>query len=71
MGLHRPVLGGLDCHGVIVKGTEDETIQTVRAALTAAPAGHTMLGAECTVGGAPMPNLHAAIHLAHHFSKDQ
>ena len=64
----RPVLGGLDRHGVIVKGTEEETIQAVRAALTAAPAGRTMLGAECTVGGAPMPNLHAAIHQAHHFA---
>lgn len=65
----RPVLGGLDRHGVIVNGTEEETIQAVRAALAAAPAGRTMLGAECTVGGAPMQNLHAAVYEAHHLAR--
>lgn len=65
----RPVLGGLDRHGVIVNGTEEETIQAVRAAFAAAPAGRTMLGAECTVGGAPMQNLHAAVYEAHHLAR--
>ena len=67
----RPLLGGLDRHGVIVNGTVDETIQAVRAALTSAPTARVMLGAECTVGGAPLPNLHAAITTAHHQSPHQ
>lgn len=65
----RPILGGLDRHGVIVNGTAEETVQAVREALNNAPAGRTMLGAECTVGGAPKANLHAAIYEAHHFAR--
>ena len=62
----RPVLGGLDRHGVIVKGSEDEVAQTVREALRSAPKGKVMLGAECTVGGATMDNIHRAVATAHH-----
>lgn len=61
----RPVLGGLDRKKEIVHGSVDEVIATVNAALDAAPKGVTMLGAECTVGGASQENMIAAVRTAH------
>lgn len=63
---NRPVLGGMDRHGVIVNGTEEEVAAAVADALSSCPAGRTMLGAECTVTGAPIGNIQAAVSAAHH-----
>lgn len=65
----RPVLGGLDRHKEIVKATEDELVAKVTEVLKAARPGKVMLGAECTVGGAPMSNIHAAVSAAHNLKR--
>lgn len=62
----RPVMGGLDRHKEIVKGSEEEVVAAVNEALNHAPKGKTMLGAECTVGGASYANIRAAVSTAHH-----
>ncbi|MCR5714084.1 MAG: hypothetical protein K6F98_04035 [Bacteroidales bacterium] len=63
---NRPVLGGLDRKKEIVHSSVEELTATVDAVLKAAPAGKTMLGAECTVGGASPENIRAAVSTAHH-----
>jgi uroporphyrinogen decarboxylase len=61
----RPVMGGLDRHGVLQKGTPDEVKRAAAAVLKDAPA-HVILGANCTVDAkTPMANLKAAIDTAH------
>lgn len=62
----RPVLGGLDRHKEIVTASEEELVEKVNSVLAEAPAGRVMLGAECTVGGASIANIHAAVSAAHH-----
>lgn len=61
----RPVLGGMDRHGIIVTGSPEEVEAAVRESLLASPAGRTMLGAECTVGGAGIVNIQTAVNTAH------
>ena len=64
---NRPVMGGLDRHGVLQTGTPEEVRQAAAAVLKDAPA-HVMLGANCTVDAkTPMANLRAAIDTAHAF----
>lgn len=62
----RPVLGGLDRHGKINSGTEEEVRDLVRKAIADGPKGKMMIGAECTVSEAPRANIHAAVDAAHH-----
>ncbi len=64
---NRPVMGGLDRHGVLSKGSPAEVQKATRDVLEQAPA-HVILGANCTVSrDIPMENLQAAIKTAHEF----
>lgn len=63
----RPVLGGLDRHGEIIKASAEEVETVVRTAIENGPAGKVMIGAECTVSSAPLDNIHAAVSAAHHY----
>ena len=61
----RPVMGGLDRHGVIATGTEAQIRAEVEAVLETAPA-RFILGADCTVPAeTPWENLRVAIETAH------
>jgi uroporphyrinogen decarboxylase len=61
----RPVMGGLDRHGVIAKGTPDAIRAAVREVLTGAPE-RFVLGADCTVPSeTSWDNLRVAIDTAH------
>ena len=62
----RPVLGGLDRHGKIISGNEEDVKNLVRKAIADGPKGKMMIGAECTVSEAPRANIHAAVDVAHH-----
>lgn len=62
----RPVLGGLDRKKEIISESEDNLAALVDQVLDNAPAGKTMLGAECTVSAAPIENIHRAVYVAHH-----
>ena len=61
----RPILGGFDRKGEIHKATPDETAEMARKALQDGPAGHMMLGADCTVPFSLIENIHAAVAAAH------
>ncbi len=65
----RPVLGGLQREGIIIKGTTDEVRVAVSEAIEKGPKGRMMLGADCTVSAAPVENIHAAVATAHGVSK--
>jgi uroporphyrinogen decarboxylase len=61
----RPVMGGLDRHGVIATGSEAQIRAEVEAALRTAPE-RFVLGADCTVPAeTPWENLRTAIRAAH------
>jgi len=61
----RPVMGGLDRHGVIATGSEAEIRAEVEAVLRDAPP-RFILGADCTVPAeTPWENLRTAIQAAH------
>jgi uroporphyrinogen decarboxylase len=63
----RPVMGGLDRHGVLQTGSPEEVRKAATTVLEGAPA-HVILGANCTVDPkTPMANLKAAIDTAHAF----
>ena len=63
----RPIMGGLDRHGVIGTGTPDQVRQAVIEALKSAPPNF-ILGANCTVDPkTPMENLQMAVRTAHEF----
>ena len=63
----RPVMGGLDRHGVLESGTPDEVKKATIEVLKNAPANF-ILSANCTVNlKIPMANLQAAIKTAHEF----
>lgn len=61
----RPVLGGLQKEGIIIKGSTDEVAQAVKEIVATAPKGRLMIGADCTVSAAPIENIHAAVAAAH------
>jgi len=66
---NRPVMGGLDRHGVLSKGSVDDIKKAVVEVLKNAPP-NTILGANCTVDNKiPIENLRAAINTAHEFRK--
>jgi uroporphyrinogen decarboxylase len=61
----RPVMGGLDRHGVLAKGSTDQLETEVRQVLKTAPR-QFILGADCTVDGATdWKRLRRAIDIAH------
>lgn len=63
----RPVMGGLDRHGVLVNGSPAEIEAAVRTVLADAPE-RFILGADCTVpGDIGWDNLRLAIETAHHY----
>jgi uroporphyrinogen decarboxylase len=63
----RPVMGGLDRHGVLSKGSPDDAKKAAIEVLNNAPANF-ILGANCTVDNKiPIENLKAAIDAAHKF----
>jgi uroporphyrinogen decarboxylase len=61
----RPVLGGFDRKGALNTLSEDEVAAETHAILKSAPAGRVMIGADCTVGSAPLANIQAAVAAAH------
>ncbi len=61
----RPVLGGLDRKGEINTLSAEDVGAMIDDVLGNAPKGRTMLGAECTVGSAPVANVNAAVQAAH------
>jgi uroporphyrinogen-III decarboxylase len=61
----RPYMGGLDRHGILVKGTPKEIEAEVRRAVKSAPR-QFILAADCTVGNDTDWNrLRQAISVAH------
>jgi len=65
----RPVMGGLDRHGAISKGTVDQVKKATLEVLKDAPA-QLILSANCTVASnTPIENLRAAIQTAHNYRK--
>jgi uroporphyrinogen decarboxylase len=65
----RPVMGGLDRHGVIAKGRPEEIQAAVRAVLQSAPE-RFVLGADCTVPSeTSWDNLQVAIKTAHEYRR--
>jgi uroporphyrinogen decarboxylase len=64
-GFRRPFMGGMDRHGTLVSGTQEDIRREVREVLRQAPA-RFMLGADCTVpSDIPWRNLKTAIAEAH------
>lgn len=61
----RPVLGGFDREGDILKVTPEKVAEMTRGFLSKEPVGHVMVGADCTVSSAPHANIHAAVATAH------
>lgn len=61
----RPVLGGLEKEGIIVKESTDRVTKVVHEIIANAPEGRLMIGADCTVSAAPIENIHAAVKAAH------
>ncbi len=62
----RPVMGGLDRHGVLSKGSPEQIRDTVEDVLKNAPE-RFILGADCTVGGVPWETLRTVVRQAHEF----
>jgi len=64
---NRPVMGGLDRHGVLVTGNHRMIRDAVLDVLRSAP-GKFILGADCTVpSDISWDNLRLAIDVAHHY----
>lgn len=61
----RPVLGGFDRKGEFNTMSAEEVAAATRQILQANPAGRVMIGADCTVGSAPLANIQAAVSAAH------
>jgi uroporphyrinogen decarboxylase len=62
---NRPVMGGLDRHGILAHGTPDQVRTAAQAVLDAAPP-RFILAADCTVpADTSWDNLRAAIETAH------
>lgn len=61
----RPVLGGFDRKGTFNTLPAEEVAAETHAILESVPAGRVMIGADCTVGSAPLANIQAAVAAAH------
>jgi uroporphyrinogen decarboxylase len=63
----RPVMGGLDRHGIIATGSPDDVKKATIEVLKNAPSNF-LLGADCTIDRkTPIENIKAAIDTAHKF----
>ena len=63
--IQRPIMGGLDRHGILSTGSPDEVRKATLEALTQAPPNF-ILSADCTVNRTiSMENLRRAIKTAH------
>ena len=63
----RPVMGGIDRHGILATGTTEQVKQMTLAVLKEAPANF-ILGADCTVSPkTSIENLQTAIRTAHEY----
>lgn len=61
----RPLMGGLDRHGIIAGGTPDQIVAAVERVLAVAPA-RFFLGADCTLpGDVSWDNVRLAVETAH------
>lgn len=66
----RPYMGGLDRHGIIATGSEDEIKAAVQQVLRGAPE-RFILGADCTLpGDIDWDNIKTAISTAHGYQLD-
>lgn len=66
----RPIMGGLDNHGVIVDGTKEQIYSISQKVLEENPAG-LMLGADCTIPSyVPEEHLRWAIEAAHAYKSN-
>ncbi len=64
---NRPVMGGMDRHGVIAKGTPSQVKIATEKMLANAPA-KTIISGNCTVASdTPIENIRTAIEVAHRF----
>jgi uroporphyrinogen decarboxylase len=61
----RPMLGGFNRQGEFNTVSADEAAVLTHKILDAAPKGRVMIGADCTVGNAPLDNIKAAVAAAH------
>ena len=61
----RPVLGGFNRQGEINTISAEEVADRTRKILSENPEGRVMIGADCTVGNAPLANIQAAVAAAH------
>ena len=61
----RPVLGGFNRLGEFNTISAEEAAAQTRRILTESPKGRVMIGADCTVGSAPLANIKAAVAAAH------
>ncbi len=63
----RPIMGGLDRHGILSTGSQEEVRKATLEVLKDAPANF-ILGADCTVNSQiPIENLQVAIRTAHEY----
>ena len=63
----RPVMGGIDRHGILTTGSPEDARKAAGAVLQDAPANF-ILAADCTVSAqTPIENLRAAIRTAHEY----
>ena len=61
----RPMLGGFNRQGEFNTVSAEEAAALTHKILDGAPKGRVMIGADCTVGSAPLENIKAAIAAAH------
>ncbi|MCR4860070.1 MAG: hypothetical protein K5910_05340 [Bacteroidales bacterium] len=66
----RPVLGGFDRKKEINTVGDAEVATMAQKIFDEGPKGKVMLGADCTVSSAPLPNIHAAVATAHRHKVD-
>jgi uroporphyrinogen decarboxylase len=65
----RPVMGRLDRHGIITKGSKNEIVAAVNAVCDEAPEKF-MLGADCTLpSDIDWENVKTAIDAAHNYER--
>ncbi|MBO4918418.1 MAG: hypothetical protein J5374_11140 [Bacteroidales bacterium] len=61
----RPMLGGFNRQGEFNTVSAEEAAALTHKILDGSPRGRVMIGADCTVGNAPIENIKAAVAAAH------
>ena len=61
----RPMLGGFNRQGEFNTVSADDAAALTHKILDSSPKGSVMIGADCTVGNAPLENIKAAVAAAH------